>query len=156
MTEIKQVNVSVCSLSFYFFFSPGRWVGWSRMGSGWALIFEGAGDYVIILKPNGLRQIDIELLIHTSEVTKLERLQEGGWAGRGGGLYCYIIQCRFMSNITNTSTQCMIHEEKERERMGIELNEQREKMNITQLCCWVCCVSVKILRWFLFLFVRTC
>lgn len=30
----------------------------------------------------------------------------------------------------------MIHEEKERERMGIELNEQREKMNITQLC-WV-------------------
>lgn len=51
----------------------------------------------------------------------------------GWGLYCYIIQCRFMSNTTNTSTQYMIHEEKERERMGIELNEQREKMNITQL-----------------------
>lgn len=32
-----------------------------------------------------------------------------------------------MSNTTNTSTQYMIHEEKERERMGIELNEQREK-----------------------------
>lgn len=26
MTEIKQVNVSVRSLSFYFFFSPSRWV----------------------------------------------------------------------------------------------------------------------------------
>lgn len=51
-----------------------------------------------------------------------------------------------MSNTTNTSTQFMIHEEKERERMGIELNEQREKMNITQLC-WVF-VSVKILRFF--------
>jgi len=34
-----------------------------------------------------------------------------------------------MSKTTNTSTQHMIHEEKERERMGIELNEQREKKN---------------------------
>lgn len=113
--------------------------GWSRWREeeeeGGLLYLKGGRDNVITLKPNGLRQIDIELLIHTSEVTKLERLQEGGWAGRGGGLYCYIIQCRFMSN--NTSTQCMIHEEKERERMGIELNEQREKMNITQRCC--CC-----------------
>lgn len=33
-----------------------------------------------------------------------------------------------MSNTTNKSTHFMIHEEKERERMGIELNEQREKM----------------------------
>lgn len=32
----------------------------------------------------------------------------------------------------------MIHEEKERERMGIELNEQREKMNITQLLGLLC------------------
>lgn len=44
-----------------------------------------------------------------------------------------------MSNTTNTSTQYMIHEEKERERMGIELNEQREKMNITQLCWGLLC-----------------
>lgn len=44
-----------------------------------------------------------------------------------GGHYCYIIQCRFMSHTTNTSTQYMIHEEKEIERMGTELNEQREK-----------------------------
>lgn len=34
----------------------------------------------------------------------------------------------------------MIHEEKERERMGIELNEQREKMNNTQLLLGFCCV----------------
>lgn len=33
----------------------------------------------------------------------------------------------------------MIHEEKERERMGIKLNEQREKMNITQLCWALLC-----------------
>lgn len=26
MTEIKQVNVGVCSLSFYFFLSPNKWV----------------------------------------------------------------------------------------------------------------------------------
>lgn len=45
-----------------------------------------------------------------------------------------------MSNTTNTSTQYMIHEEKERERMGIELNEQREKMNNTQLLLGFCCV----------------
>lgn len=52
----------------------------------------------------------------------------------------------------------MIHEEKERERMGIELNEQRGKMNNTQLVVGVCCVSVKSLRWFSssFCFVRTC
>lgn len=30
-----------------------------------------------------------------------------------------------MRNSTKTSTQYMIHEEKERERMGIELKEQR-------------------------------
>lgn len=60
-----------------------------------------------------------------------------------------------MSNTTNTSTQYMIHEEKERERMGIELNEQREKMNITQLLGFRC-VSVKILRWFLSFFFFFC
>lgn len=42
-----------------------------------------------------------------------------------------------MSENINSSTQSVIHEEKERERMGIKLNEQREKMNITQLFCWV-------------------
>lgn len=72
----------------------------------------------------------------------------------GGGLYCYVIQCRFMSHTTNTSTQCVIHEEKERERMGIELNEQREK-NIYEYHTTLLgfrCVSVKILRWFLLFF----
>lgn len=65
---------------------------------------------------------------------------KGEWVGRvGWGLYCFIIQCRFMSNTTDTSTQYMIHDEKERERMGIELNEQKKKMNITQLCwVWLC------------------
>lgn len=44
----------------------------------------------------------------------------------------------------------MIHEEKERERMGIELNEQKGKNEYyTTLLGFV--VSVKILRWFLFL-----
>lgn len=35
----------------------------------------------------------------------------------------------------------MICEEKERERMGIELNEQMGKMNIPQLVGGFCCVS---------------
>lgn len=59
----------------------------------------------------------------------------GGSGGVGGGLYCYIVQCRLVSNCV--STQRMTHEEKERERMGVELNEQMGKMNITQLCRWV-------------------
>lgn len=59
-----------------------------------------------------------------------------------------------MSHTTNTSTHCVIHEEKERERMGIELNEQREK-NIYEYHTTLLgfrCVSVKILRWFLLFF----
>lgn len=49
----------------------------------------------------------------------------------------------------------MIHEEKERERMGIELNEQREKMNSTQLVGFRC-VSVKILLYFFVVVVFCC
>lgn len=135
MTEIKQVNVSVRSLSFYFFFSLPKGGCWNRVGAGKRGTFD--GHYVITLKPNGLRQIDILSFDSYKWGHQIRAIKkEGGWAGWGGGLYCYIIQCRFMSNTTNTSTQYMIHEEKERERMGIELNEQREKMNITQLC-WV-------------------
>lgn len=59
MTEIKQVNVGVCSLSFYFFFSPNRWV--LEQGGAGKGFFWRKGDDVITLKPNGLRQIDIEL-----------------------------------------------------------------------------------------------
>lgn len=66
-----------------------------------------------------------------------------------------------MSENINSSTQSVIHEEKERERMGIKLNEQREKMNITQLFLLGFVVFlVKILRWFFYFyflfFVRTC
>lgn len=136
MTEIKQVNVSACSRSFHFFFSRCRWV------------FEWGGSRQVLLEiclyrswVKGGRMRVIMLLLwnqmvcvremanfdlKTSEVTKSEQFR-AGQAGRGGCLYCYIIQCRFMSNITNTATQYMIHEEKERERMGIELNEQRGK-----------------------------
>lgn len=67
MTEIKQVNVSVCSLSFCFFFSPDRWVS-EQGGTGrvfflfvWFFLGGGGEGDVITLKPNGLRQIDAEL-----------------------------------------------------------------------------------------------
>lgn len=52
----------------------------------------------------------------------------------GGGVIA-MVQCRLVSNYG--STQHVTHEEKERERMGLELNEQMGKMDITQLCRWV-------------------
>lgn len=73
----------------------------------------------------------------------------GGGVGRGGSFIAIKIQCRFMSNSTNASTQCVTHEEKERERMGIELNEQKGNMNITQLVGFRC---VEILQCFLSFF----
>lgn len=73
----------------------------------------------------------------------------GGGAGQGRSFIAIKIQCRFMSNSTNASTQCVTHEEKERERMGIELNEQKGNMNITQLVGFRC---VEILQCFLCFF----
>lgn len=51
----------------------------------------------------------------------------------------------------------MIHEEKERERMGIELNEQRgEKNEYYTTCCWVllcfCEDSAMVFYFFFFFF----
>lgn len=57
----------------------------------------------------------------------------------GGGLYCYTVQCRLVSNYG--STQHMTHEEKERERMGIELNEQMGKWILHNFVVGFCCVS---------------
>lgn len=52
----------------------------------------------------------------------------------GTGLYCYKIQCRLTSNGTKTPPPSVaIREEKERERTGIELNEQKGSMTITHL-----------------------
>lgn len=79
MTEIKQVNVSVCSLSFYFFFSPkegGRWKLGEGMGGGFWI----EGDCVIFFwNQEVLRQMDV--IDHW--LTKLE-LIKGGWVGRSG------------------------------------------------------------------------
>lgn len=83
------------------------------------------------MKPSGLRQTETELWICFDGGGG----QIGGGELGGGGLYCYTVQCRIVSNCV--STQRMTREEKERERMGIELNEQMGKMNITQLCRWV-------------------
>lgn len=64
MTEIKQVNVSVCSLSFHFFFSCSRWVldqGGVEQVRALAYFVLEEGDHVINLKPNGLRQVDTDI-----------------------------------------------------------------------------------------------
>lgn len=128
MTEIKHVK-GECMFSFLLFlFLSQQAGGWDGAGAclGLFTFMSLLWNQAVCVKSIFKKK---KLWIRSHEVTKFEQLQRrGGWAGRGGGLYCYIIQCRFMSNTTNKSTHFMIHEEKERERMGIELNEQREKM----------------------------
>lgn len=92
-------------------------------------------------------------LIHTSEVTKLEQLKEGGRAGWGGGHYCYIIQCRFMSNTTNTPSIWFMKKKKEKEWEFNSMNRGK-KMNITQLCWVLLCFCEDSAL--VYIFVRTC
>lgn len=67
----------------------------------------------------------------------MERLQKGVWVvvvGGGADRYCYTVQCRLVSNYSSTH---VTHEEKERERMGIELNEQMGGWILHNFCRWV-------------------
>lgn len=91
MTEIKQVNVSVCSLSFCFFFSPDRWVseqgGTGRVFFCCCCCFFGRkrGGWCHYSETKWFASNRCWTLSQTCEVTKLERLKEGGWAGLGWG-----------------------------------------------------------------------
>ena len=120
-----------CSLSFcFFFFSFGRFRG----GVG------GGGDGAVFIY--GVTSLDVHWSLTSDSFWR--RVPNWSVYRRvrgcvGVGLYCYTVQCRHVSNYG--STQHMTNEEKERERMGIELNEQMGKWILHNVVVGRCCVS---------------
>lgn len=127
----KSNSYCECSLSLHFFFSCSRWVFyWGRGAPGTCFSREGGVGciwrWLGFLNQNGWRHI--LKMLDRNEWGHRIRAVPTGWGrlvGVGALLLYNSVQISWGIYTANTST--LIHEEKERERMGSKLNEHRGK-----------------------------
>lgn len=142
MTEIKQVNVSVCSLSFHFFFSfLSNWglrFGWGGGVGG----VKGEGvtsllwNHMVLRQEKKTQNCGWRTLIGSVGRGQIEAVGRGwGWVcvcfglGRevvGAGLYCYKIQCRLTSDGTRRLHPALplVKKKKEKEQESNSMNRR--------------------------------